>query len=1264
MASNVSDPIPRSGALASSGQSSSVGSASTIGQLSVSHSGESIIFAPQDAQGNSLNLTALRSTDDAQIMSMNGVAQSSSITLQLGNQTTAPIALYPLPPSTSFLWTATLPQAGSIDLSFAWGYYGPPPGGQACSQALVEIFDSGNLVGSVNLDQTKYPDPSVDIGVTNVGVFKALGTFAFATTNFLVRISGVTNSGTLLAGMLRLLPHGSTDPGAIGYIDPSPNRASGSNGAVEGHSGTQFYGAWTLNFYYTSVGSWHGVYYASPTGTKPAMFPKQDELQNALLALSNVPAGGVVVSAPSNQEYLIHFTGPLSGQALPTLICSDPALLITHDNTSGSSVGGQYPHVSVNGVDHSLRAASFANGKPLVVFHLIQDAPDVQYLRYGEGLFLAGYYSIRFGAGFGGQVGLPSQAGPVATWRFQGLPGVATYQVAITWPPGDPNADILQCVIQDGSGNTLATISNIDQSQAPADFQDRGVGWKTLAQVTLPSQVNGLNVVAVGNPQANKHLLLDSVRLARVSTPQAIKIQPTDQVTFSAPAGFIETNAGPIPAANQLKVAPASSKRLPALPSGPKTLKLGVNCDPPSYFGNDSCFSNLAIQTNVPVGFGSTPAGNPTRLIFDGRFGLGASTTLLTQPPADAGGRGFGLQNTASGVWVVQWQGSSWNYCQLVPNDATTSVTENVSQRVQGAINRRYYQVQDSFYNAPSVAIGFFSSNKNTDGSYACDISNVAVYPSDVNPDQKSRWRPGFLQKLKGLNCFRFMDFFGTNNLNLSKFEHFPDPANFPLGYAARRVAVQIQSIGPPSPDGFAESVAGTVVRVTTKTPHGLATGFNVLLQTNDGTSLGQVMGNTIDPRTGATSNTARDPIDPTDGYNGQSRRNSCHVIDATTIQIGINVGSGPLARMVNTLTPTSGFVVADIGPGAMMAPSDAAELCAETGLEPWVNVPWLADDDCVTRMAQAFAAQIPRGTLIHVEYGNEAWNYAFPAFFYCVSLNKLNGNPGINYVPPYVTRMGQVHKIFQGVWTQAGRDVNEVRRVCGTQFNNSGGTTVPIVQFALANAITFDELAPATYYSNEPASGPFDDLLTREQLLDLFAVNLQQSDTPGLLAQHIQIFKDALAQNPSQTWLGNVVLVNYEGGPDTMTTATMSADLANKNQGVHRDPDFTEIELYHLQLLENAGVKLFNIFTLYGTRGINQWGVYEGSAMQAGTGDASTDVANRNDFQNLMAIKSETAAALNQWSALRLNPISPKRMIREGTLQTNGIPSFGVPAY
>ena len=1200
-----------------------------------------------------MTVASVRNLDDVQVISTIGVARSSSITLQLGGQTTPPIALAAADPLTSFLWQATLNQAGQIDIGLAWGYYGSPPDGPLCTQALLEVFDSGKLVGSFAFDQTNYPVDSPDFGVAGVGVFRSMGTFTLTTTTMTVRLSGAANTGCLLAGMLRVVPHGSTDPTAVGYIDPSTNRAANSDGALEGQASSSSIGTWTQTFFYTPIASWHGVWFAPATGTQALLLPQVADIQAALQGLSNIPAGAVQVSAITVQQFSVHFTGSLAGQAVATLVCSDPAFAIIHDDTSGSAVGGQYPKVTVNGVDHPLKAVSYGAGRPFALYHLIQDAPAIQYLRCGQGLFNSGYYVVDYNVGFGGQVSYPITPGNVAYWPFQALPGVATYQVAVTWP-ADSAGDLMDFQIQDGTGTTLITVAGVDLSQAPNDFQEGGVGWKNLGQVTLPAQSNNLTVIAVSKGTANKHGILDTVRLARASAPQAIVIQPTDQVTFSAPAGFLTTAIGPLPQLVQVPVAPASASRLPAFVSQPKTLKLGFNIDGPTYFGTDSYFANILIQAGSGFGLTRTAAGNPTSLAFDGRYGYGTSITPLSQAPSDAEGLGRGVPNTPAGLWVVEWQGSTFNRCQLLSNSPSTTVTEQVQDRVVGPINKSSFLVEVAYANSPAVSFGFFSTKANLDGTYACDITNVAVYPPDVDPAQTSRWRPSFLEKLQGMHCVRFMDLFGTNNLNLSRFAHFPDPANFPLGYGNRGISVPVASIGPPMPDLYAENVAGTVIRVTTTVPHGLATGFGVQVSTTDGSSLGQVLGNVIDPKTNATTNVTRDPISLTNGGGG-----SCHVIDATTLQFGINVGYGPLARMTNIITPTNAVLTAGLAPGAGVSPSDAADLCVEVGVDAWVNVPFLADDDCVTQLAQAFAARLATGTQVHVEYGNEAWNYAFPGFFYLVWQNNLNGNPGINYIPVYMTRMSQVHKIFQSVWQQAGRDVSEVRRVCGAQYENIGGTTGQLVPYALANGITFDELAPACYYSNGPAAGSSDDLLTREQLLDLFAVNLQQSDLPGFMASHLGVFAGALAQNPTETWLGKVVLVNYEGGPDGMTTATMTANIANRNHGVHRDPDFCAIELYHLQMLENAGVKLFNIFTLYGTRDKSQWGVYEGSHMQVGTGIAAFDVANRNDFENLPAIKSETAAALRQWASL-----VPRKVLVSEPIFNNGLMTFGKVAF
>ena len=1252
------DLAPRAGQTLFGDSSTPLGSPSAIGRFRVLHSGESILFEPLDSRRQPLPIVQTRNLDDVQLLTLVGSAEATDFSLQYADEVTNPIPLVDSPPLTSFSWLATLPQSGDFDLALAWGHPDDSKFGPCCQQALLEVFDGDQRIGSIALDQTNFPDPTTDIAVSGIGIFRSFGTFSFSSKSMELRLSGTVGTGLLAAGMLRLVPHGSTTVADVGYIDPSPNRAGNSNRALEGQSSTTFYGNWTLSFYYTKVANYHGVYLASPTGTQITRFPTLAGLQSALRALHALSSQNVEVTASSNQQFKIHFTGELSGQACPTLLSTEPTLRITHDGSQTSSVGGQFPLVTINGVSFPLGAASFASNQPYALFHLIQDAPDVQYLSYRDGLFQSGYYQVVTGQGFRGIVTRPTQPGPVATWRFEGLPGDAEYQVDITWPP-DPNADQMDCLIQDGYGNTLATISGIDQTQSPADSFDGAFGWKTLARFTLRPRNNSLVITANNHGSPGKFLQIDTVRLTRVSARRSTRIEPGDSVLFSATSGFVETSAGPIATADYLIVEPPTPTRMPPLPTTPKTMKLGTNCDSPTYYGTDSCFANLAIQLSAPLGLSQDNRGNPTRLAYNPGYQLGLSASILTQPFSDGGGKGLGGPNFPTGIWVVEWTGSPWNECHLDTQVATTTSVELTSRRVTGSVNRRFYQVSDLYYYAPGLQLRVTSSLRNTDGTYACDVANVAVYSPDVDPDHPPKWRPSFLEKIRGFQCFRFMDFFGTNHLNLARFEHFPDPLSFPLGYTNRKVVVPIESIGPPTPDLFVDNKSGTVVRVVTKRPHGLVTGFRVKLQTTDATSLGTVIGHVVDPRTNLTTNESRDPIDPTDGYQSQVRENFCHVIDETTLQIAIEVFYGPSARMVNTLNPTNGVLVANIAPGATLAPADAADLCLATNCEPWINVPWLADDDCVQGLAQVFADRIPRGKNLHVEYANEVWNYAFIGCYYSVFMNNLNGNPGFNFIPFYITRMSQIHEIFRRVWVSASRDPNEIRRVCGSQMDNPGGTTLPMIQYAIANQISFDEIAPACYYSNGPAAGPEDDLLTREQLLDLLGVNLQHSPLPGQFRQHSQAFTDALAQNPGLSWLRDVVVVNYEGGPEVMTTTTMSANVSSRNHGVHRHPDFCEIELYHLQLLEDAGVKLFNVFTLNNTNPTYQWGVYEGFPMQPGTGDATIDVANCEDFENLPVIKSEMAAALRKWSAMTVSLPRPR------SAQRNGIPrSFGVPAF
>ena len=1064
---------------------------SPIGPFQVSYSGESILFSPQDAQGHPLPIAGVRGTDDIQILGLAGVPGSSSFTLSLSGQVTAPIALQPIPALTAFVWSATLPASGTYDLSYFFGYaYGT---GAAmhdtfCPDAVIQVRDGATLVGTVALDQSKFPGTATDLNVPNTGVFRALGSFSFASTNLSISLTGPAGTGMLSAGTMRVAPHGGTDATKVGYIDPSPNPWGPTGGALQGATGTTRYGAWTLDTNFTNndgSGRYQSCYFAPAAGSTPAGVASPADIQAALLGLSSsVPAGAVSVAAIDSTTCSVHFAGTLANRAMATLVPSDPAIKVTHDDTGGSQVGGQFPSVTFGGSTYQLRAFGFDPSRPTMMFHLIQ-------------------------------------------------------------------------------------------------------------------------------------------------SPNPIRIRPTDVVTFDAPAGFVSVGSGPLPAARSIAVAPAAATRMPALDAKVRTMKLGFNCNAPTYYAIDSLFSNLAIQTNTPVGSAPDVNGYPTRLAAP------EIKQPLTQPH-------LGAPNCDNGTYVLQWSSASGDGCSLGSNSSTGAVVEDTDRRVVGPINRRYYNITETVEAAPLLALILASNRPAGDGSYLCDIRDVAVYSPDVDPANPGRWRPGFLAKLKGMHCFRFMDLFGTNNMGIGRFEHFPDPATFPFGYGGRTLDLPIATIGPPTPDPFCEGEPDpTVLRVTTAAPHDLVTGMMVTLRTTDKSSLGQVASDPIAP-------TARvcHPFDPTAGYPGVGlMQGRCRVIDPTTIQVAVQ-GGNPASRMTNTLTPSNGVVHVEIGGGAMFAPSDAAQLCADANLDAWVNIPWLADDDCVARMARAFAAKLPVGRLVHLEYGNEGWNYEFSAYDggqqYCQRMDLLGGGSGY-WMAYYIKRMGEVHQLFRAAWQQAGRDVNDVRRVCGAQQSYISRTT-DLVNTAIAAGITFDELAPASYLDNVPVCGAGDDLLTREQLLDVMALNVLHDEVASQMRQHVQAVAALASAHPELPWLGAVELVNYEGGPSTMVTPTMSVNIGGQNHGVHRHPGFFEILLYWLQGIEDAGVRLFNIFTLHEIGPTYQWGVYEGFAMLPGTGDATLDVANVADFENLRAIKSETGGALRQWLGLMgtIGPILP----------------------
>lgn len=123
-----------------------------------------------------------------------------------------------------------------------------------------------------------------------------------------------------------------------------------------------------------------------------------------------------------------------------------------------------------------------------------------------------------------------------ATWRFEGLtPGL--YRVAATWPGqvrGFVRATDAPYSVFDG--DTLLSSVDVNQSVAPNDFTDSGVGWEDLGGGNF-FQLTGSTLVVTLNNQADNNVYADAVRIESA-------VQPLIEVTVDGSP--VEDNTGSV----------------------------------------------------------------------------------------------------------------------------------------------------------------------------------------------------------------------------------------------------------------------------------------------------------------------------------------------------------------------------------------------------------------------------------------------------------------------------------------------------------------------------------------------------------------------------------------------------------------------------------------------------------------------------------------------------------------------------------------------
>lgn len=115
-------------------------------------------------------------------------------------------------------------------------------------------------------------------------------------------------------------------------------------------------------------------------------------------------------------------------------------------------------------------------------------------------------------------------SGNTATWTFSDLPP-GQYSVSATWTSAPDRASDAPVTIFDGvAGGTIAAQLKANQEIAPNDFEDAGVSWQRLANVTIAESTLTVQIADSG---ADEFVVADAIRILPIG-PSAVIIDDGD----------------------------------------------------------------------------------------------------------------------------------------------------------------------------------------------------------------------------------------------------------------------------------------------------------------------------------------------------------------------------------------------------------------------------------------------------------------------------------------------------------------------------------------------------------------------------------------------------------------------------------------------------------------------------------------------------------------------------------------------------------------